>query len=653
MDRKGIKRYYEFGPFRLDASDRLLLREGELVPLKPKVVATLLLLVENSGRVVGKDELLGALWPDSFVEESNLTQNIYVLRKALGAGEPPFIETIPKRGYRFAAAVKELTDDGASSTTEGPAGDAASPSENTVKGSEQNPSTDSPARARPAPAGRGGYRRLNSRLLYVSALLLISAAALAYVLRSGEAVRPAAGAGVKSIAVLPFKSLSAEACEDFAGPGMADAVVTKLSGVKNLNVLPTSAVLKYTGPDSDPLAVGRKLGVDSVLDGKMQRDGGRIRVTVQLLRTADGAPLWAGQFDENFTNVFAVQDSISDQVTRVLAPRLSGEEREQLQKHYTENADAYQAYLKGRYFWNKRTTEGFKKGIEYFRQAIDQDPNYALAYAGLADCYARLNERGLPPSDDTAPRAKAAVMKALALDDSLAEAHATLGFIKFRFEWDFPGASQEYERAVRLNPNYAVAHQWYAFYLLAMDRQPEALDQLKRARELDPVSLNVSSGLGSYFYFTRQYDRAVESLQKAIEMEPGFAEAHWTLGLAYEQKGLGEQAADEFKKAQDLSGSNAGAGATLGHLYAVTGKAGEARKLIGELREASKRRYVAPYEVAVIYAGLGEKEQALAWLEKAYDERSVRPVWLKFDPRLDGLRADSRFTDLMRRIFHA
>ncbi|PYS85104.1 MAG: hypothetical protein DMF67_02285 [Acidobacteria bacterium] len=455
------------------------------------------------------------------------------------------------------------------------------------------------------------------------------------------------------MAVLPFKSLGAGAGEDFAGPGMADALITKLSNVKNFNVLPTSAVLKYAGPESDPLAAGRALGVDSVLDGRMQRAGERIRVTVQLLRTGDGAPLWAGQFDENFTNVFAVQDSISDQLTRALTLRLSGEERGQLQKHYTENADAYQAYLKGRYFWNKRTTEGFKKGIENFRQAIAQDPNYALAYAGLADCYARLNERGLPPAQDTAPRAKAAVAKALALDDSLAEAHATLGFIKFRFDWDFPGAGREYERAIRLNPNYAIAHQWYAFYLLAMDRQPEALEQLERARELDPVSLNVGSGLGSYFYFTRQYDRAVELLQKTVEMEPGFAEAHWTLGLAYEQKGLSRQAADEFKKVQDLSVNGGGDGATLGHLYAVTGKTTEARKSIAGLRELSKRRYVSPYEVAVIYAGLGEKEQSLAWLEKAYDERSVRPVWLKFDPRLDGLRADSRFTDLMRRIFHA
>lgn len=648
MDRKGIKQFYEFGPFRLDASDRLLLRDGKLVPLKPKVIDTLLLLVENSGRVVAKDELLGALWPDSFVEESNLTQNIYALRKALGAGQPPFIETIPRRGYRFAAAVKKLTDAAASSSTDGPAGGAAVPTENTWEGSEQDPSTDGPA-----PAGRDGYRRLNSRLLYVSALLLLSAAALVYVWRSGEAGRPAAGAGVKSIAVLPFKSLRAEAGEDFAGPGMADALITKLSNIKNLNVLPTSAVLKFGGPDCDPLAAGRTLGVDSVLDGRVQRDGGRIRVTVQLLRTADGAPLWAGQFDENFTDVFAVQDSISDQVTRVLAPRLSGEERERLQKHYTENADAYQAYLKGRYFWNKRTAEGFKKGIEYFRQAIAQDPDYALAHAGLADCYARLNERGLPPAEDTAPRAKAAVMKALALDDSLAEAHATLGFIKFRFEWDFPGAAQEYQRAIRLNPNYAVAHQWYAFYLLATDRQPEALGQLERARQLDPVSLNASSALGSYYYFTRQYDRAVELLQKAIEMEPGFAEAHWTLGLAYEQKGLGKQAADQFRKAQDLSGGGDGPGAALGHLYAVTGKAGEARRLIDELRETSKRRYVPPYEVAVIYAGLGEQELALAWLEKAYDERSLRPVWLKFDPRLDGLRADSRFADLLRRTFHA
>jgi DNA-binding winged helix-turn-helix (wHTH) protein/TolB-like protein/Tfp pilus assembly protein PilF len=650
-----MKHFFEFGPFRLDASDRLLLRDGKIVPLKPKVIDTLLVLVENKGRVLVKEELLNALWPDSFVEEGNLTQNIYVLRKALGtsADDIPYIETIPKRGYRFAASVKELAGEGKRAVSEESAGRSGPAAEN----KEQDPA-HKPAKADTAPApvftaSRNEDRRLKRRVLYISALLFISSAAIVFAWRSSKTGRPALDNPVKSMAVLPFKSLGGNANEEFAGPGMADALVTKLSGVKNFSVLPTSTVLKYNGLDTDPLAVGRTLAVDSVLDGKMQRDGERIRVTVQLLRTTDGAPLWAGQFDENFTNVFAVQDSISDQVTRALTLRLSGEEREQLQKHYTENADAYQAYLKGRYFWNKRTTEGFKKAIGYFQQAIDQDPNYALAYAGLADCYMRLNERDLPPAADTVSRAKAAVMKALALDDSLAEAHATLGFIKFRFDWDFPGAAQEYERAIQLNPNYAMAHQWYAFYLLAVDRQPEALDQLNRARRLDPVSLNINSGVGSYFYFTRQYDQAIELLQKTVEMEPSFAEAHWTLGLAYEQKGLSKQAADEFKKVHDLSGDNAGPGAPLGHLYAVTGKTGEARRLIDELRDVSKRRFVSPYEVAVIYAGLGEKEQALEWLEKARDERSLRPVWLKFDPRLDDLRADSRFADLMRRVFHA
>lgn len=648
MERK-IRRLYEFGGFHIDTRDRLLQRGGSVVPLKPKVLETLLVLIRRRGEVLEKDELIRELWPDTFVEEGNLTQNIYELRRALGesSAAPTFIETVPRRGYRFIAEVKETVDERPAREieitprTERPQGAA-----DIIPRAAKDEAQESPA---PPSIRRSGFKR---RILAVSlfSVCLLSIAAVYWQFRAarGHAV---ASQPVRSIAVLPFKALSPESDDDLLGAGMADALITRLSNVKNLTVLPTGSVLGYAGRELDPRAAGRALGVDSVLDGKVQRGGDSIRVTVQLVRVADGASLWARQFDEKFTDVFAVQDAISEQVARALTLRLNDEERGRLRKHYTEDVEAYQAYITGRYFWNKRTVEGYRKGIEQFQQAISRDPNYALAYAGLADCYLRLNERGLPPAEGGVARAKAAVARALEIDDSLAEAHATLGFIKFRFDWDFPGTDREFRRAIELDPGYAMAHQWYAFYLLATDHSSEALAELRRARELDPLSLNVGSGFGSYYFFTRQYDEAIEQLRKTLEMDPTFAEARWTLGLAYEQKGMTEQALEEFRGLSSSSESNTGINAALGHLYAVTGNSSEARRTLDRLRVVSKQRYVSPYDLAVIYAGLGENEQALTSLEKAYNDHSLRPVWLEFDPRLDGLRGDPRYVNLVRRVF--
>jgi DNA-binding winged helix-turn-helix (wHTH) protein/TolB-like protein/Flp pilus assembly protein TadD len=648
MDRQ-IRRIYEFGGFRIDTRDRLLQRGGSVVPLKPKVLETLLLLIRRRGEVLEKDQLIQELWPDTFVEEGNLTQNIYELRKALGetSAAPVFIETVPRRGYRFSAEVTETIDEGTvteSVTT--PRSENPQTSADIVERAARDEAHEYPAHSH---AHRRSFKR-GALLISLFPLCLLGIAVAYWQFRS-TAGHPVESPPVRSIAVLPFSGLSTDAGDDILGAGMTDALITRLSNVKNLTVLPTGSVLQFAGREFDPQGVGRALQVESVLDGKVQRAGDSIRVTVQLVRASDGASLWARQFDEKFTDVFGVQDAISEQVARALTLRLNDEEQKRLRKHYTEDMEAYQAYLTGRYFWNKRTVEGYRKGIGQYQQAIKRDPNYALAFAGLADCYVRLNERGLPPTAGNIPEAKAAVTRALEIDDALAEAHATLGFIKFRFEWDFPGADREFRRAIELDPNYAMAHQWHAFYLLATDHPPEALAELKRARELEPLSLNVSSGFGSYYFFTRQYDDAINQLQKTIEMDPTFAEARWTLGLVFEQKGMTEQAFEEFRALQSKSDSNTGVHASLGHLYALAGNTAEARRMLEGLRGIARRRYVSPYDFAVIYAGLGEKEQALTWLEKAYDEHSLRPVWLKLDPRLDGLRADARYIELVRRMF--
>ena len=611
---------YEFGPFQIDTQNRLLFRNGQPVPLKPKVIDTLLLLVENSGRVLEKDELIEKLWPDTFVDEANLTQNIYVLRKALttGADSTSYIETIPRRGYRFTGDVRKI-----------PAGTSVVEAE----------------------TGTTRMTHTGPRWMWVAVGVALVAilGALAFRLLASRSRPAVSSTSVKSLAVLPFRPLTAGSEDDYIGQGMADALITKLSNTQRLNVRPTSAVLRYNNANVDPIAAGRALDVEAVLDGKVQRVGDRVRVTVQLLRVADGASLWADQYDEDFTGIFALQDSISAQAARSLTLQLTGNEAALMRKHYTQNARAYESYLQGRYFWNKRNTTGFRKAIEYFEQALAVDSNYALAYAGLADSYIRLNESGAPMNEEAVPKAKAAIMKALAIDDSLGEAHATLGFIKFRHDWDFAGADSEFKRAVELNPNYSEAHQWYAFYLLAAGKPNEADAEIKRGQELDPLSVSFNSNLAIYLFFRHDFERSLTQARKTLEMEPDFSQARATLGLSYEQKGSNKEAIAELTRAQQASGDVAMA-SWLGHALAQDGETKEARRILSEIEEHAKKNYVPPYNLAVLHAGLGERQQAMDSLEKGFADRSLRPVWVKFDPRLDGLRQDGRFVQLIQRM---
>jgi tetratricopeptide (TPR) repeat protein len=397
------------------------------------------------------------------------------------------------------------------------------------------------------------------------------------------------------------------------------------------------------------MAAGRSLGVDSVLDGKFQRDGDRVRVTVQLVRVRDGAPLWAGKFDENFTNIFAVQDSISEQVVSALTLQLSREERERMLKRYTENPEAYQAYLKGRYFLDKRMIDSIRKAMDYFQQAIVRDRNYALAYVGLADCYHRLWQFGASPAEEAIPKATEAAKRALELDESLAEAHATLGIIKFRFEWDFAGAERAFKRSLELDPRYAIAHLWYALYLAAMNKIPEADAEMERAAQLDPLSITISNGLADYYFHRRQYDRSIEQHRKTLEIDPNYLSAHYGLGRAYEQKRMYQEALEEYQKAANSSDAELKP-AIAGYTYAVSGRKSQAREILRRQLARQNNSLGSPYLIAVIYAGLGEKAEALKWLEKAYAVHALLPGPLRFDPRLDSLRDDSRFQELLQRV---
>ena len=623
--------FYEFGPFRIDAAERMLLRDGQIVPLTPKAFDALLLFVESGGRTIETNDLMNKLWPESFVEEGNLKVTIFKLRKALGesSDREQYIETIPRRGYRFVAPVKQSEEPGIRLVVE-----KLTTSRVLIEQEEEKIE-------QPTDAVSRRFTPKKKALAVVVLVAALGAAIVCYeVLRRTN--RAEDNRAPQSIAVLPFKLLTAAEGDEYFGLGLADTLITKLSSLSQIIVRSTSAVRRYTDNEQDPVEAGRELGVDSVIEGSIQRSGERIRLTVRLVNVRDGRPLWAGKFDEEFKDIFKVQDSISEKVAAALTLKLNGEDKSLLTKRYTENAEAYKLYLKGRYHWNKRSPEGTKKGIEYFEQATILDPDYALAYAGLTDSYLMLG-------NDYYSKAKAAAVRALEIDEQLAEAHTSLAYLKMRGEWDWPGAEKELRRAIELNPNYATAHQWYSIYLELTDRPDEAVMEAKRAQELDPLSLIINTSFGDRLFLARQYDRAIEQLRSTIEIDPNFIDAHGSLGEVYLQQKFYDQALAEFQRAKQAENS-AWASAKIGQVYAILGKNADARRIIAELEEQLKRGAASPDYIAGIYVRLGEKDQALAWLERAYETRSDLLVFVKVDPTWDDIRSDARFQDLLRRI---
>ncbi|MFL6208682.1 MAG: winged helix-turn-helix domain-containing tetratricopeptide repeat protein [Pyrinomonadaceae bacterium] len=636
---------YQFGPFRLDPLKRLLLRDGQTVVLTAKGFDTLLVLVEHRGQVLLKDELMKRLWPDTMVEENNLTQQISALRRALGerAGEHRYIVTLPGRGYSFVADVCAVCDESADLILE-----QRTRSRITIDVEEEQaerPESNRMAESKRPPAV-GGHQPRALLFAAVSVALTLSLLALITYRRFAAARSNGVSAPPKSIAVLPFKSLNAGANDEFLGAGMSDTLIAKLSNVHQINVRPTSAVLKYAGPGANTLAAGSELGVDAVLEGTVQRAGERVRVTVQLLDVRAGRPLWAQSFDEGLSDIFVVQDVISQQVAEAMLARLNDVEQQRLRRHDTNSVEAYQAYLRGRYFWNRRDEAGLRKSIAYFEQALAKDPTYAVAYAGLADAYNLLVHYHLAGSsaDECGQHAYAAVMKALALDETLAEAHTSLASMSFYEAHDNLTAEREYLRAIELNPNYATAHHWYSEYLAMTNRAAEAMVEIKRAQELDPLSPIINTTVGERLYFARRYDEAAEQLRKTLELSPDFYHAHYVLGLTYEQQGRTDEAVAEFQRARYLGGRHGAlAAGALGHIYAVTGRRHEAWQMLNELLKLDRD---APYAVATVYLGLGEKRQAVEWLQKV---PSADAIWLlRFDPRLDGLRTEPSLRRLLQ-----
>jgi DNA-binding winged helix-turn-helix (wHTH) protein/tetratricopeptide (TPR) repeat protein len=575
---------YEFDRFRIDAARRLLSRDGATVPLTPKNFDLLLTLVRRRGQVLTKEDLLRTIWHRTAVEESNLTQNIFVLRKVLGEtpNDHRYVVTVPGQGYRFVAPVREY---------------------------EEQPLPDW------ADAAAGV---------------------------DDQAV---------SIAVLPFKNIDPQTGDEYWGPGLASSLISRLSRLRRIAVRSTSAVLKYgDAGHHSPQSAGRELGVSAVLDGTIQRAGGSIRVNAELIGVRDGVSLWAGQFDNSFTDVFGTQDAISEQVVRALQIELTGEERKRLTSKETESSEAYRLYIKGRYFWDQRTRGGLLKGAEYARQALALDPHYVLAYVGLADSYLLLGEYLHLSPADTFPRAKEAALRALELDESMAEAHASLAEVLFFYEWDWAKAEEAYQRACGLDPHYATAHHWYAWFLMTQQRFGEAVTEISLAQQLDPGSLTLAATLGLPLYFRREYERAAEQYREALEMSPNFTLAHYYLGLALLQAGEFGPAISSLHKVKAVDYQQQ-VTAQLGYAYARLGRRPEALKMLHDLRRMKLHYYVSPYIETIILAALHEKGEALDRLEQAFEERAPWMVFLRIEPCFDSLRSERRFRRLVREMW--
>ena len=552
---------FRFGDFVLDGSQRRLLRSGEDVYLPPKTFELLLHLLQNRGRVLTKDELLEAVWPDVNVVENTLAQRIREIREALGDGThgARFVKTVPRVGYQFIA---ELNDEPARVMAP-PLAVASPEAAGTLAGDgKRGAETNVPA---------SKHRPLTLPVA-IACMILVGLIGVGYYLaRIRSSPPPGSPAPITSIAVLPFKPLVAEGRDAALELGMADSLIMKLGSLGKITVRPLTAVRRYTDVEQDAVKAGRELRVESVLEGHIQRRQDRIRVSVSLRRVRDGQQLWADRFDEQWTNIFAAQDLVSQRVAAALALALTGEEQGQLTKRYTENPEAYGAYVRGRYFWNTRTAEGYRKAVEDFQRAIRLDPDYSLAFAGLADSYNLLGSYGEMPMREAYEKAKAAAQQAVDLDDQIAEAHTSLGAITASYDWDWAKAERHFLRAIDLKPRYATAHEWYSEYLSWMGQHDKAIREAQQALDLDPVSLRANSHVGLALYRARRYKAAIERFRETLHLDQDFADAHVMLGVTLVQTAMYGEAIAEFQRARVLTGNSPEILGLLGYGYGMAG----------------------------------------------------------------------------------
>jgi TolB-like protein/DNA-binding winged helix-turn-helix (wHTH) protein/Tfp pilus assembly protein PilF len=621
---------FEFGSFRLNPAERLLLRDQAPIHLPPKAFDALLVLVENQGHLLEKDDLLRKVWPDTFVEESNLAQHISLLRKALQDGEdgPRYIETVPRRGYRFIAEVRELggiaTDTKVSS------------------GPTPSPPSGVPESIRPQ------YRF--STLTYTIAAPALLLLVFILTLPVWKPRRSSGPAPIQSIAVLPLQNLSADPAQEYFADGMTEALITDLAKIHGLKVISRTSIMRYKDSHERLPQIAQELGVDGIIEGAVLRSGDRVRITAQLVRAATDQHIWAESYERDLYDLVALQDevsrSIATQIQKEIAPPAL-----QLVTLAAVSPQAREDYLKGRYFWNFRSEAGYLKAIDYFQAAITEDPQYAQAYAGSADAYALLGS--LPDSNirDTAmPKAKEMALMALKLDDSLADAHTSLAFVEMHYEWKFREAEQEFKRAIDLNPNYSIAHHWYAFDLATMGRMDEAVAEVKRARQTDPLSAIINTDVAEILYWARRYDEALLQARATLEMDPNFAHAHRVLERVYAEKHMFPEAIAEGQRAVALSGDDAWMLLELASTYSLAGKKTEMRDCLRRVNTNPGSAFFKGVGIAEMYATLGEVDRTLRTLEGAYRRRDGGLILLNADPRFDSLKSDPRFQQLLQRI---
>ena len=606
---------YEFGPYRIDTGERLLRRQGELIPLPPKLADTLLVLVRNAGRMVDKTDLMKAVWPDTFVEEGALTRNISLLRKIFGetGDETAYIETIPKRGYRFVAPVSAVGPEAV--TTEPP-----------------------PRQRRPA-----------VKWIALAGILLLAGigAAAKFYFGGDAAARPAspAVAPATALAVLPFRSVDKDASQDYFADGMTQALITRLANLRNLRVVSLASDPGRRGDTAAWTAVLRNQSVNRVLTGTILHAGGRVRIDAQLMDPRTRAVHWANSYERSTEDVLSLESEVAEAIAAEIKISISAGDRERLRQQRPTKPEALDAYLRGRYFWNRRTEDGLRRAARYFQQAIASDPADAPAYAGLADSYsllASLGTDGMLPTK-AMPLAKAAAEKAIELDPDLADGHASLAYVMLSYDWDLPGAAREFSRALDLNPNSATAHHWYSHYFMAAADLGKATQQMREALQLEPLSPSINIGIGWCLYYSRQYDQAIEQFRSVVEIDPSLPLAHQTLGMAYQQKGQYDRAIEEYQRAAAFSSNSPASVAALASAYAAWGKPAEARQELARLEEMSRTRYVPAFYFATIDYAMGDLTRMFEWGWKAVGERCDYFMYLRVEPRVGKLAGNPEF----------
>ena len=646
-----VTRILHFGVFEVDLKACELRKQGLRLKLPEQPFQVLVVLLENPGELVTRDELRNRLWQgDTFVDfDHGLNNAVMRLREVLGdsSENPRFVETIPRRGYRFIAPVAGPLIPVPSATREevedhGPA--QASPQQLI-----EPPDLDTPSEP-------GIIREELSTprltILAIAALIVAAVVGFAFVHYHPFDANKIAPARNKSLVVLPLENLSGDKDQEYFADGMTDDLIANLAKVRSLRVISRSTAMAYKGTRKPLSQIASELKVDAVVEGTVLRVGNRVRITAELVQVSTDRHLWADTYESQMGDVLALQNRVSSAIVNEIRINLTPEEEQRLASNPAIAPEAYENYLKGRYYWNKRTDENLTKAIAYFEQATRQDSRYALAYAGLSDSYAIISAEifGTMPALEAAPKAKAAALRALEIDPTLAEAETSLATVKFNYDWDWNGAAEGFARAIQRNPSYATAYQRYSLYLIAMGRPTDSFDLINKARELDPLSISINFSLGWRLYMARQYDRAIQQLRNTLEMDPSYELPHLVLGLSYAQKGDFALAVPELRKAVELSHGTPLMISALANVLGRSGNKAEAERLLADLTAASKQQYVSPYYFAVVCVGLGETEKALDWLEKAFADRSNGLVFMKVEPELDGLRSNPRFVALEQKL---